>query len=167
MMTKKILISLLVCFSLGATTLPVRAHQQSHKNHDAMPKEQKEWGIGGDAKAVTRTIEVTMLDTMRFMPAQITVKQGETVRLRVKNVGKVMHELVIGTKQELDVHAEMMKKHPNMEHDEPYMAHVSPDKSAEIIWNFNRAGDFDFACLLPGHYEAGMVGKITVIAGAK
>jgi uncharacterized cupredoxin-like copper-binding protein len=167
MMTKKILISLLVCFSLGATTLAVRAHQQSHKNHDAMPKEQKEWGIGGDAKAVTRTIEVTMLDTMRFMPAQITVKQGETVRLRVKNVGKVMHELVIGTKQELDTHAEMMKKHPNMEHDEPYMAHVSPAKSAEIIWNFNRAGDFDFACLLPGHYEAGMVGKIAVIAGAK
>jgi uncharacterized cupredoxin-like copper-binding protein len=74
---------------------------------------------------------------------------------------------VIGTKQELDTHAEMMKKHPNMEHDEPYMAHVSPGKSADIIWNFNRAGQFDFACLLPGHYEAGMVGKINVIAGAK
>lgn len=128
---------------------------------------QKEWGIGGDAKAVTRTIEITMLDTMRFVPEHISVKQGETVRLKVKNVGKVMHELVIGTKQELDTHAEMMKKHPNMEHDEPYMAHVSPGKSADIIWNFNRAGQFDFACLLPGHYEAGMVGKINVIAGAK
>jgi uncharacterized cupredoxin-like copper-binding protein len=104
---------------------------------------------------------------MRFVPEHITVKQGETVRLKVKNVGKVMHELVIGTKQELDTHAEMMKKHPNMEHDEPYMAHVSPGKSADIIWNFNRAGQFDFACLLPGHYEAGMVGKINVIAGAK
>lgn len=167
MLTKKIFTSLLVCLSLGATTLSARAHQESHKNHQAMPKEQKDWGIGGDAKAVTRTIEVTMLDTMRFMPAQITVKQGETVRLKVKNVGKVMHELVIGTKQELDMHAEMMKKHPNMEHDEPYMAHVSSGKSADIIWNFNRAGDFDFACLLPGHYEAGMTGKITVIAGAK
>jgi uncharacterized cupredoxin-like copper-binding protein len=83
----------------------------------------------------------------------------------VKNVSKVMHELVIGTKQELDTHAEMMKKHPNMEHDEPYMAHVSPGKNADIIWNFNRAGQFDFACLLPGHYDAGMVGKITVRAG--
>jgi uncharacterized cupredoxin-like copper-binding protein len=104
---------------------------------------------------------------MRFVPEQITVKQGETVRLTVKNVGKVMHELVIGSKQELDMHAEMMKKHPNMEHDEPYMAHVSPGKKAEIIWNFNRAGQFDFACLLPGHYEAGMVGKINVVAGVK
>ena len=108
-----------------------------------------------------------MLDTMRFVPEQITVKQDETVRLSVKNAGKVMHELVIGTKQELDTHAEMMKKRPNMEHDEPYMAHVSSGKKADIIWNFNRAGQFDFACLLPGHYEAGMVGKINVVAGAK
>lgn len=167
MMTKKIFMPLIVCLALGVTTLSVQAHQDSHKDHHAAPKEQKEWGIGGDAKAVTRAIEVTMLDTMRFMPAQITVKEGETVRLTVKNVGKVMHELVIGTKQELDTHAEMMKKHPNMEHDEPYMAHVSPGKSADIIWNFNRVGDFNFACLLPGHYEAGMIGKIIVIAGAK
>lgn len=166
-MMKKIFAPLLVGLSFATMALPALAHQASHKAHHDMPKEQKEWGIGGDAKAVTRTIEITMLDTMRFVPDQITVKQGETVRLTVKNVGKVMHELVIGTKQELDTHAEMMKKHPNMEHDEPYMAHVSPGKSADIIWNFNRAGQFDFACLLPGHYEAGMVGKINVIAGAK
>ena len=166
-MMKKILAPLLVGLSCVTMALPALTHQASHKGHQDMPKEQKEWGIGGDAKAVTRTIEITMLDTMRFVPEQITVKQGETVRLTVKNVGKVMHELVIGTKQELDMHAEMMKKHPNMEHDEPYMAHVSPAKKAEIIWNFNRAGQFDFACLLPGHYEAGMVGKINVIAGVK
>ena len=163
----KIFAPLLVSLSVSTITLPALAHQASHKGHHAMPKEQKEWGIGGDAQAVTRTIEITMLDTMRFVPDQITVKQGETVRLTVKNAGKVMHELVIGTKQELDTHAEMMKKHPNMEHDEPYMAHVSSGKSADIIWNFNRAGQFDFACLLPGHYEAGMVGKITVLAGAQ
>ena len=163
----KVLAPLLVGLFLATTALPGLAHQASHKAHQDMPKEQKDWGIGGDAKAVTRTIEITMLDTMRFVPDQITVKQGETVRLRVKNVGKVMHELVIGNKQELDAHAEMMKKHPNMEHDEPYMAHVSPGKNADIIWNFNRAGNFDFACLLPGHYDAGMVGKILVVTGAK
>jgi len=166
-MLKKIFVPLLVSLYCTTLALPVLAHQASDQGHQDMPKEQKEWGINGDAKAVTRTIEITMLDTMRFVPEQITVKQGETVRLTVKNVGKVMHELVIGTKQELDMHAEMMKKHPNMEHDEPYMAHVSPAKKAEIIWNFNRAGQFDFACLLPGHYEAGMVGKISVVAGVK
>jgi len=164
---KNVLTPLLVGLTVATVTLPTLAHQANHASHHAMEKEQKEWGIGGDASAVTRTIEITMLDTMRFMPDQITVKQGETVRLTVKNTGKLMHELVIGTKQELDMHAEMMKKHPNMEHDEPYMAHVSPGKSADIIWNFNRAGQFDFACLLPGHYSAGMVGKITVTTGAQ
>jgi uncharacterized cupredoxin-like copper-binding protein len=73
-----------------------------------------------------------------------------------------MHEMVIGTKQELDQHAAMMKKHPNMEHDEPYMAHVVPKKVGQLIWQFNREGDFDFACLIAGHYEAGMIGKIRV-----
>lgn len=166
-MMKNLLAPLVLGLSLATFTIPTLAHQAKHTASNAMPKEQKEWGIGGDANAVTRTIEITMLDTMRFVPDQLTIKEGEVVRLKVKNSGKVMHELVIGTKQELDTHAEMMKKHPNMEHDEPYMAHVSPRKSADIIWNFNRAGQFDFACLLPGHYSAGMVGKINVTSGAK
>lgn len=73
-----------------------------------------------------------------------------------------MHEMVIGTKKELDTHAEMMKKNPGMEHDEPYMVHAAPGKSESMIWLFNRPGEFLYACLIPGHYEAGMVGKITV-----
>jgi len=158
--------------SLGLLSMSLaQAHAPSaHKNHHAAstaPAEQKEWGIAGDPKKTTRTIEIRMTDNMRFAPKAIQVKLGETVRLVAVNAGKVLHELVIGTPQELKAHAEMMKKHPGMEHDEPYMAHVSPGKSADIIWNFNRAGQFDFACLLPGHYEAGMVGKINVIAGAK
>lgn len=126
-------------------------------------KEQKEWGIAGDPSSVKRTIDIRMLDSMRFAPDRIDVRQGETVRLRIANAGKAMHEYVLGTRQYLDEHAEMMKKFPNMEHDEPYMAHVAPGKKAEIVWTFNRAGDFDFGCLLPGHYEAGMVGKVRVL----
>ena len=127
-------------------------------------KEQKDWGIAGDAKAVRRTITVRMTDDMRFAPNHIEVREGDTVRLRAENKGKVLHEIVIGTKAELDAHAEMMKKHPGMEHDEPYMAHVPPGKTGEIVWTFNRAGDFDFACLIAGHYQAGMVGKVSVAA---
>ncbi len=77
-----------------------------------------------------------------------------------------MHEFVIGTKAENDKHAEMMVKFPTMEHDEPYMAHVSPGKTGEIVWTFNRAGDFEFACLIAGHYQGGMVGKINVALSA-
>ena len=126
-------------------------------------KEQKDWGIAGDAKAVRRTITVRMSDDMRFAPNHIKVREGDTVRLRAENKGKVLHEIVIGTKAELDQHAEMMKKHPGMEHDEPYMAHVAAGKTGDIVWHFNRAGSFDFACLIPGHYQAGMTGTITVL----
>jgi uncharacterized cupredoxin-like copper-binding protein len=73
-----------------------------------------------------------------------------------------MHEMVIGTRRELDKHAELMKEFPDMEHDEPYMAHVAPGEVGTIVWQFNRAGDFNYACLIPGHYEAGMVGKVEV-----
>ena len=91
-------------------------------------------------------------------------RRGETLRFRVQNAGKEMHEFVIGTKAENAKHAELMIKFPNMEHDEPYMAHVSPGKTGEIVWTFNRAGTFEFACLIAGHYSAGMVGTINVTA---
>jgi uncharacterized cupredoxin-like copper-binding protein len=143
-----------------------QAHSPSaHKNHHAAstaPAEQKEWGIAGDPKKATRTIEIRMTDNMRFAPNQLQIKLGETVRLVAVNAGKVLHEIVIGTPQELKTHAEMMKKHPGMEHDEPYMAHVDPGKKGDIVWTFNRAGSFEFACLIPGHFEAGMIGRITV-----
>ncbi|MGH8618632.1 MAG: cupredoxin domain-containing protein [Burkholderiales bacterium] len=139
------------------------AHEgAAHGGKAAVVKEQKPWGIAGDAKAVTRTIAVGMTDTMRFTPDRIEVKQGETIRFTIRNRGKLLHEFVIGTKAELDAHAALMAKHPGMEHDEPYMAHVAPGKTGRIVWTFNRAGDFDFACLIAGHYSAGMIGRIVV-----
>jgi uncharacterized cupredoxin-like copper-binding protein len=149
---------------LATLALPAAARAHGEKKHAAGPtrKEQKDWGIAGDAKAAKRTIEVRMADTMRFTPARIDVNLNETVRFVVHNDGKLLHEFVIGTKQENAVHAELMKKFPNMEHDEPYMAHVSPGKKGQIVWQFNRAGEFEFACLVAGHYDAGMSGLITV-----
>lgn len=137
-----------------------RPHSASHA---PVAKEQKAWGIAGDAPAVVRTITIRMTDDMRFTPRHIEVREGETVRLRAENKGRVLHEIVIGTKDELDAHAALMAKHPGMEHDEPYMAHVAAGKKGDIVWQFNRAGQFDFACLIAGHYQAGMTGTITVL----
>ena len=131
---------------------------------DSVRKEQKAWGIAGDRKAVQRTVEFRMSDNMRFTPDRLEVKQGETVRFVLINRGALLHEFVLGTKAELDEHAALMLRFPNMEHDEPYMAHVPPGQTGEIVWTFNRAGEFDFACLIAGHYQAGMVGKIKVTA---
>lgn len=137
-------------------------HGARHDHNTAVVKEQKPWGIAGDAQDVKRTINVRMTDDMRFTPNRIQVKLGETVRMVAINAGQVLHEIVIGTPEELKAHAELMKKHPNMAHDEPYMAHVDPGQRGEIVWTFNRPGEFEFACLIPGHFEAGMTGKITV-----
>ncbi len=140
------------------------AHSEQHakKPNQQAIFIQEEWGIGANKKEVSRTIVIKMTDKMRFSPEKLDVRLGETIRFEVKNDGKVMHEMVIGTKPILDKHAELMLKNPNMEHDEPYMAHVSPGKTGEIIWKFNRKGNFDFACLMAGHYQAGMIGKIEV-----
>jgi len=154
-------------FLIGAALLatsPAWAHGEKAHGPHSVVKEQKDWGIAGDAKDVSRTITLRMTDNMRFTPDSIEVKQGETVRLRVRNAGKILHELVIGTPAELVAHAEMMLKHPGMEHDEPYMTHVDPGKTGEIVWTFNRAGEFEFACLIAGHFQAGMKGTIRVRA---
>jgi len=158
-----LLFTALVGASLGAV-----AHEgATHKKPGSVRKEQTDWGIAGAAKAARRTIPVIMSDDMRFNPARIEVKQGETVKFVVKNKGKLLHEFVIGTRKKLDEHAALMLKFPNMEHDEPYMAHVKPGASGQVVWTFNRPGSFDFACLMAGHYQAGMVGKINVKSPAK
>jgi uncharacterized cupredoxin-like copper-binding protein len=147
---------------------PAVAHNASHATKSAAAvapsAEEKSFGKSGDVKKISRTITVDMSDSMRFTPAALTVKQGETVKFIVKNSGKTMHEFVLGTMAEFKAHADMMKKHPGMEHEEPYMAHVAPGKTATVVWQFTKAGDFHFGCLLPGHLEAGMVGTINVAA---
>ncbi len=101
---------------------------------------------------------------MRFSPEKIDVTQGETLKFVLTNDGRVLHEFVIGTKKHLDEPAAQMAKVPNMEHEEPDMAHVKRGQTGSVIWTFNNAGSFDFACLIAGHYQAGMVGKINVAA---
>lgn len=139
------------------------AHGDSHGRHgDPVVKEQKPWGIAAEPREAKRTVDIRMTDDMKFTPRHLEVREGETLRLRAINDGRLMHEIVIGSTEELQAHAELMRKHPGMEHDEPYMAHVPPGRRGEIVWTFNRPGDFEFACLIAGHFEAGMRGTIRV-----
>lgn len=125
--------------------------------------EQRPWGVAGDPAKVSRTVVVRMRDSMRFDPQRIRVRLGETIRFVIRNQGRMLHEMVIGTPEVLKEHAELMRRFPDMQHDEPWMAHVEPGAVGEIVWHFNRAGEFAYACLIPGHYEAGMVGRLTVV----
>ena len=157
--------AMLLAASLLAFGPSAFAHgEKPHAKKAGQPisTEETPFGREGDPKRATRTIDVGMSDKMRFTPAELNVRQGETVRFRVRNSGQVMHEMVLGTMDDLKKHAEMMKKHPGMEHDEPYMAHVAPGKTGTMTWQFTKAGEFYYGCLIPGHFEAGMIGKVKV-----
>lgn len=154
------LIAVCAMFTGATATFSAGNHVGGHAHADDAI------GKAGNAAKVSRTVTVDMTDAMRFVPSSITVKQGETIRLVVKNSGKIKHELVLGTEKELKEHYEVMKKHPEMEHDDPNMVTLAPGKTGEMIWQFTRAGKVDFACLQPGHYDAGMKGMVKV-SGAK
>jgi len=166
MKTIKFIAASALLASAGAVFSHEGAAPDTHAHHGGAtataPAEQTPFGIAGDARKVQRTITLRMGDDMRFTPSHLTVKRGETLRLRVQNQGQVMHEIVLGTPGSLSGHAQMMQQHPGMAHDAPHMAHVAPGQKGELVWQFNRAGEFDFACLVAGHFEAGMKGTITV-----
>jgi uncharacterized cupredoxin-like copper-binding protein len=125
--------------------------------------EQTAFGTAGDPRRVSRSIDMDAFDSFRYSPDKLTVKRGETIRFVVHNKGTLQHEVVIGTMHALKEHAALMKNFPEMQHEAPNMLHVAPGQSSEIVWRFNRAGTFSFACLIAGHFEAGMVGTIVVI----
>lgn len=119
-------------------------------------------GRAGELSKVTRTVTIGMADTMRFTPGDLVVERGQTVKIIARNDGEVLHEIVLGTSEEIEKHRSAMRDDPAMAHGAPYMAHVAPGESQQIIWQFDRPGKFEFACLLPGHYESGMTGSLTV-----
>jgi len=156
----------LVAFALalGASGTALAHGDESHprKKYDYSKVEETPFGKASDPAKAERTIAVGMEDTMRFTPSQITVKRGEKVRFVATNHGKLPHEMVLGTRKELEEHAALMRKFPDMEHDDPNMLHVAAGKSGEMGWQFTKPGEFYYGCLQPGHYEAGMVGKVIV-----
>jgi uncharacterized cupredoxin-like copper-binding protein len=150
-------------FRVAATVLAVglafaapSANAHGDEHHDAS------YGKPGDPAKVSRTVEIDMSDAMRFRPASINARKGETIRFVVKNSGKIKHEMVLGSIKELKEHAALMLKFPEMEHADPNQLSVDPGKTGALIWQFTKAGAFDFACLQPGHFEAGMRGRIAV-----
>jgi uncharacterized cupredoxin-like copper-binding protein len=144
-------IALIAFFTAAA---PALAHEQhGHTSFSA--------GEPGDPKKLARTIEVLM-DEMDFTPARIEVRRGEQIRFVLRNVGKEDHEFLLATKAENLKHAELMKKFPHMEHDDPNGVRLAPNKTAEIVWKFTKAGTFEYSCLIPDHRDYGMIGHVTV-----
>jgi len=155
----KFTVALISVLLFAAPTLvPAQAHEDHGKFSAGQP---------GDPKKSTRTIRVLMHDdgnekNMRFEPALIRVRKGEQIRFVLENGGTESHEFMLATVAENRKHAEVMKKFPEMEHDDPNAKRLAMSQRGELLWKFTKAGEFEFACLIPGHYEAGMHGKIIV-----
>ncbi len=127
-------------------------------------------GTPGDPKKPFRVIEMTAIEgngTMAFDPPRIEVFQGEQIKFVIKNAGELDHEFMLETFEANQKHAIEMQKNPEMEHDDPNGKRVVSKKQVDLIWKFSKLGTFEYACLIPGHYEAGMKGVVEVVAKGK
>ena len=144
-----------VTFLMGTAILGAAAHEGEHFSA----------GEPGDPNKPARVELITMREgdgKMLFSPDKINVRKGEQIRFIIRNNGALKHEFTLASVTDNDKHAELMKKYPDMEHEDPNAKSIDPGKSAEILWRFSKAGEFEFACLIPGHREAGMHGFVQV-----
>lgn len=128
------------------------------------PGAKMTFGSPGKESDVTRTVEVSASDNMRFSPGKLDVRQGETIKFVVKNVGRVKHEFSIGDRASQRAHSLMMKQMPDMKHeDDPAAVTVDPGQAKTVIWKFDKKppSPIEMACHEPGHYEAGMKMGVT------
>lgn len=132
-------------------------HSHDHETFSA--------GEPGNPKKPARIVLITMREgdgKMMFIPDRVEIRLGEQIRFMIHNSGELAHEFILASTEENLKHAELMKKNPDMEHDDPNGKTVEPKKGAEIVWKFTKKGAFEYGCLIPGHREAGMTGTIIV-----
>ena len=122
-------------------------------------------GEPGNPKKLSRVVQVTMREgdgKMMYVPEKVAVRKGEQIKFVIRNNGELDHEFILATTEENLKHAKEMMKNPEMEHDDPNAQRLAPKQVKEIVWKFTKAGTFEFGCLIPGHREAGMTGKVAV-----
>jgi uncharacterized cupredoxin-like copper-binding protein len=122
-------------------------------------------GEPGNPKKPAKVVQVTMGESdgkMLFVPARLEVRKGDQIKFVLRNNGELDHEFVLASTAENLKHAEAMKTHPDMAHQAPNGRQLAAKKTDELVWKFTKPGEFEYACLIPGHREAGMTGKIVV-----
>jgi uncharacterized cupredoxin-like copper-binding protein len=177
---------------VGATAVvlawgPVQAAGEGHTHGHHPPSAEHGHGSGhghvghtafghpGDPSEVDRTIEIEASDDMMFQVSSIDVKDGETIRFIIRNVGEIDHDFTIGTPDVQAAHKQKMMKmmeagtsHDAMHgaivpHDDPNAVMVHPGETKELIWTFTKVDNVEFGCNVPGHYEAGMRGTFNFV----
>jgi uncharacterized cupredoxin-like copper-binding protein len=147
---------------LAAAALVVGLSGVAHGHGD---EHETAYGKPGDPKKPARIVQVVMRESdgrMLFIPDKLRIRKGEQIHFQLRNNGEIDHEFVVGTLEENLKHMKEMEKNPDMEHDDPNAKRLKPKTKGEIVWQFTKAGTFDFSCMIPGHREAGMFGTIVV-----
>lgn len=156
---KNLLLTTALALTLSAPAYAAGTHTGGHM-------EMMQIGMPGDTAKIGRTVTITMMETadgeMLFEPRDLMFAQGETVHFKITNAGEVDHEFVMDTPANNEKHRALMMTFPEMEHDDANAVSLAPGESGEITWTFANAGEFNFACLIPGHMEMGMHGPLNV-----
>ena len=159
MITSRLTLLAALALSLGAPVFAAGDHAGGHGDEMAA-------GMPGDASHVDRTVEISMVETedaeMLFEPRDLTFEEGETVRFVITNTGYIEHEFVLDSAAKNQEHKALMEQFPEMEHDDPNSVLLQPEETGEIVWTFSKGGEFEVACLIPGHYESGMHSAVAV-----
>jgi uncharacterized cupredoxin-like copper-binding protein len=149
-----------IASAIVAVSYPaIQQSSLAHEGHDFAA------GEPGNPKRTSKTIVITMRESngkMLFSPDRIEVRQNEQIKFVLTNAGHLDHEFMIATPEENQKHAVLMQKYPDMVHEDPNGRTVKTKAKSELIWRFTKKGTFEFACLIPGHYESGMYGTIIV-----
>lgn len=152
---------------LIAALIALPAAAFAHDKNDGHGHSHASFAAGepGDPKKPAKIVRVEMLEKdgkMLFTPERLEVKKGDQIKFVLRNIGELEHEFVLATTAENLEHAEEMKKKPDMAHDDPNAKRLAPKQNGELIWRFTKPGEFEYACLIPGHREAGMIGVVVV-----
>lgn len=153
--------ALLASVAVLGLAIPAALADPAHHHHPG----DRPYGQPGDPRKPGRVVTITMREVdgrMIFTPDRIVVGKGEQLRLRLRNDGEIEHELVLATVEENLAHMKAMEAAPEMAHDEPNARRLKPKATADIVWQFTNAGEFDYSCLIPGHRQSGMTGTVIV-----
>ena len=148
----------------GIPDMPAHILKTDPGIHGERDAHQSTYGRLGDSANVSQTIEIEVSDPGRFNVDKVRVQRGRTVRLVVRNLSTMRHELVIGDPAQQAEYSKILASMPETLHEHDNVLVLAPGQTRVIIWEFGEAAFVELACHVPGHYEAGMVVRIEMEA---
>jgi uncharacterized cupredoxin-like copper-binding protein len=112
-----------------------------------------EAGFVAGTVATPRVVAVIAGPGYAFTPSKIAVARGETVTFEVTSIGGLVHEFMVGPAD-----AVAADQDGTLE-----VADIGMMQTKSVTYTFDGPGPYAFACHAPGHYEAGMRGRITIV----